>query len=258
VDATGKTVFAANYGSGSIVGIPILPDGQLGQMTAFIQHGGKSVDAERQSSPHAHCVTLDPANHFLFACDLGIDKVMIYKFRPEHGALARSEPPSVSLKPGTGPRHLAFHPNGREAYVINELNSTITRFGYDADHGVLTEEQTISTVPVDFKGTNYPAEITVHPFGKFLYGSNRGHDSIAIFAIDAATGALKPVAYESTRGKYPRYFAIDPTGTFLLAANQDSNNIVIFRIDPATGLLKATGQTVDIGAPACIRFLCNP
>jgi 6-phosphogluconolactonase len=253
VDAAGRNVLVANYGSGSVTVLPIGTDGHLGEETAFIQDTGKSTNPSRQEGPHAHCMVLDAANRFAFACDLGLDKVLIYRFDSEHGTLTPSEPPFVALKPGSGPRHMAFHPNGREAYVISELKSTVTRFAYDAKHGVLTEEQTISTLPNDFKGRNYPAEIVVHPSGKFLYGSNRGHDSIAIFAIDSATGALRSIGYESTRGKTPRNFAIDSSGEYLLAANQDSGNLAVFRIDPATGRLKFL-STVDVPAPACVKF----
>jgi 6-phosphogluconolactonase len=250
----GGNVLLANYGSGSVAVLPVEPDGHLGDSTAFVQHIGKSVNPARQQGPHAHCLTLDPANRFAFACDLGLDKILTYKFDSRHGTLVPNEPQFAAIKPGSGPRHIVFHPNGRQAYVISELKSTITRFAYDSNHGVLTEMQTISTVPDDFKGRNYPAEIAIHPSGAFLYGSNRGHDSIAIFAIDSATGALKPVGYEPTHGKYPRSFGIDPSGNYLLAANQNSDNLVVFRIDPATCRLKFTGQINDIPSPACIKF----
>lgn len=253
VDAAGRNILVANYGGGSVTVLPIEPDGHLGDQTAFIQDTGKSVNPGRQEGPHAHCMVLDAANRFAFACDLGLDKILIYRFDSEHGTLTPNEPPFVALKPGSGPRHMVFHPNGREAYVISELKSTITRFTYNARRGVLTEEQTISTLPNDFKSRNYPAEIAVHPSGKFLYGSNRGHDSIAIFSIDSVTGALTSIGYEPTRGKTPRNFAIDPSGEYLVAANQDSNNLAVFRIDPATGRLKFVA-TADVPAPACVRF----
>ena len=253
VDATHKDVLVANYASGSVAVLPVSADGHLGEASTFIQHHGKSINPSRQEGPHAHCLTLDAANRFAFACDLGLDEVLVYKFDAEHGTLTANDPPFAAIKPGSGPRHLVFHPNGHAAYVINELNSTITRFAYDADRGVLTEKQTISTLPVDFKGQNFPAEIAVHPSGKFLYGSNRGHNSIAIYAIDSATGALKNIGYEPTHGKIPRNFAIDPMGRFLLAANQNSDNIAVFRIDPATGLLKFISQ-IDVPAPVCLKF----
>ncbi len=252
-DATGRNVLVANYGSGSVTVLPVETDGHLGNETAFIQDAGKSVDPGRQEGPHAHCMVLDAANRFAFACDLGLDKILIYRFDSEHGTLTPNEPPFVALKPGSGPRHMVFHPNGREAYVISELKSTVTRFAYDAKRGLLTEEQTISTLPNDFTGKNYPAEIAVHPSGKFLYGSNRGHDSIAIFSIDSATGALAGVGYEPTRGKTPRNFAIDPSGKYLLAANQDSDNLAVFRIDAATGRLKFIAET-NVPSPACVKF----
>jgi 6-phosphogluconolactonase len=253
IDATHKDVLVANYASGSVAVLPVSADGHLGGASTFIQHHGKSINPSRQEGPHAHCLALDAANRFAFACDLGLDEVLVYKFDAEHGTLTPNEPPFASIKPGSGPRHLVFHPNGHAAYVINELNSTITRFSYDSDRGVLIEKQTISTLPADFKGQNFPAEIAVHPSGKFLYGSNRGHNSIAIYSIDSADGSLKNIGFESTRGKIPRNFAIDPSGKFLLAANQDTDNIAVFRIDAATGLLKFVGQ-VDVPAPVCIKF----
>jgi 6-phosphogluconolactonase len=254
VDSAGKNVLVANYGSGSVTVLPVQPDGHLGDSTAFIQHQGKSVNPQRQEGPHAHCFALDAANRFAFACDLGLDEVLVYRFDREHGTLTPNEPPFAPVKPGSGPRHIAFSPDGRQAYVINELNSTITRFACDTNRGVLTERQTVSTVPGDFKGENNPAEIVVHPSGAFLYGSNRGHNSIAIFAIDSTNGALKNTGYEPTRGKTPRSFAIDPSGNYLLAANQNSDDITVFRIDPATGRLEFISQ-INVPAPACVKFL---
>ncbi len=253
VDATGRDVLVANYASGSVAVLPVKSGGYLDDYTAFIQHEGKSINASRQEGPHAHCMTLDATNRFAFACDLGLDKVLVYKFDSEHGTLVPNIPAAAEIKPGSGPRHIAFHPNGRAAYVINELGSTITRFAYDPDRGALTEKQTISTLPSDFKGENYPAEIAVHPSGKFLYGSNRGHNSIAVFAISPGDGSLRSICFESTRGKTPRNFALDRFGTFLLAANQNSDTISVFRIDAASGELKFTGQ-VDVPAPACVKF----
>lgn len=258
VDQKGRNVLVANYGSGSVAALPIQPDGRLGESTAFIQHAGKSVNPGRQDGPHAHCLALDAADRFALACDLGLDKVLVYRFDSKHGTLIANDPTSTPLKPGAGPRHIAFAPNGRHAYVINELDSTVTAFAYDTKRGALNELQTISTLPEGFKGGNYPAEIAVHPSGKFLYGSNRGHDSIAVFAIDPKKGTLTAVQHQSTLGKIPRNFAIDPGGKFLLAANQNSDNIVVFSIDANTGRLTPTGQELPVPSPVCIVFTPAP
>jgi 6-phosphogluconolactonase len=255
LDKENKNVLVANYSSGSVAVLPVQPDGKLGAATTILQHIGKSIHPERQTGPHAHCVTLDAANHFAFVCDLGLDKIMTYQFDAQRGTLSPANPSFTAVKAGAGPRHLVFHPDGRHAYVINELNSTITALAYDSPRGVLTELQTLSTLPDGFTGNNSTAEVQVHPSGKFLYGSNRGHDSLAVFAIDSDKGTLTPVEYRSTQGKKPRHFAIDPTGKFLLVANQDSDAIVTFSIDPATGRLQPTGQVLEVPAPVCIRFM---
>ena len=254
VDKTGKFVLVANYGSGSVAVLPILPDGRLGEATCAIQHEGKSVNPQRQEGPHAHSVNLDPANKFAIVADLGIDKLLVYQFDAAKGTLKPNDPPFVATAPGAGPRHVAFHPNGKFVYAINELNSTVTAYRYDAVKGTLTEIQTVSTLPQGFTGTNTTAEVQVHPSGRFLYGSNRGHDSIAIFAIDGE-GKLTFVGHQPTQGKTPRNFGIDSTGTYLLAANQDSDNLVVFRIDPQTGKLEPTGLTLEIPTPVCVKFL---
>ncbi|MFA0783123.1 MAG: hypothetical protein YYHSYBAR_001514 [Candidatus Fervidibacter sacchari] len=254
VDKTGKFVLVANYGSGSVAVLPILPDGRLGEATCAIQHEGKSVNPQRQEGPHAHSVNLDPANKFAIVADLGIDKLLVYQFDAAKGTLKPNDPPFVATAPGAGPRHVAFHPNGKFVYAINELNSTVTAYRYDAVKGTLTEIQTVSTLPQGFTGTNTTAEVQVHPSGRFLYGSNRGHDSIAIFAIDGE-GKLTFVGHQPTQGKTPRNFGIDSTGTYLLAANQDSDNLVVFRIDPQTGKLEPTGLTLEIPMPVCVKFL---
>jgi len=255
VDQAGKNVVVANYGGGSLATFPVGADGRLGAATAFIQHHGASVNPQRQAAPHAHGIAIDPANQFVFCADLGLDKVMSYRFDPAHGTLTPNDPPAVALQPGAGPRHFVFHLTGRFGYVINEIASTITAFSYNATHGALVELQTVSTLPGDFKGMSSTAEITVHPNGKFLYGSNRGHDSIAVFAIDNQTGKLTLVEFQPTQGKSPRNFAIDPTGQLLVVANQDSDNIVVFRIDPETGQLHPTESVVTVGAPACVVFV---
>lgn len=255
VDKAGKNVLVANYGGGSVEALPLREDGLLGGPSAFIQHTGSSVNPSRQKEPHAHSINLDAANRFAAAADLGLDKVLIYKFDTAKGTLVPNDPPSASVKPGSGPRHFAFHPSGRYAYVINEIVCSVTAFAYDAGRGILSEIQTISTLPGEVQRGYSTAEVQVHPSGKFLYGSNRGHDTIAVFSIDEKTGKLTRVENEPTQGKTPRNFGIDPTGQFLLAANQNSDTVVVFRIDAKTGALNPTGQTADVPAPVCVKFL---
>ena len=255
VDKTGKCVLVANYGSGSIAALPIQADGRLAEPSTTIQHQGSSVNPQRQAGPHAHFITADPANRFALACDLGLDKVLVYRLDPAKGALVPNDPSFALIKPGSGPRHLAFHPDGRFVYVINEIGTTLTAFAYDAKRGSLTELQTVPTLPQEFTGDKSCAEVEVHPSGKFVYGSNRGHDSIAVFAIDPGSGKLSWVEYQSSQGKAPRHFGIDPTGQWLLAENQGSDNIVVFRIDSKTGRLSPTGQVVQVGSPVCAVFV---
>jgi len=257
VDRRGKNVLVANYGSGSVACLPIEADGRVQRFSSFIQHKGSGA-TKRQTSPHAHSINLDAAGRFAVVADLGLDKVFIYSFDAAQGKLAPNEPAFAKVAPGSGPRHFAFHPDGRFGYVISEMANTVTAFAYDADKGALTEIQTISTLPADFKGQSYTAEVQVHPSGKFLYGSNRRHDSIAIFTIDPSTGKLTTVGFEPTQGKNPRNFAIDPTGRYLLAENQDSDTIVVFHIDPKTGALRPTGQTVKLFKPVCIKMIPKP
>jgi 6-phosphogluconolactonase len=259
VDRQGQNVLVANYGSGSVGCLPIDRDGRLRPATTTIQHRGQVADPRRQGGPHAHSVNLDAANRFAVVADLGLDQVLIYAFDPAQGRLTPHQPPFTKVAPRSGPRHFAFHPDGRFGYVINEISKTVTAFAYDADHGTLTEIQTISTLPAGAAdGRGSTAEVQVHPSGRFLYGSNRGHNSIAIFAIDPTTGKLTSVGHEPTQGRTPRNFAIDPTGAFLFAENQDSNSIVVFRIDPRTGTLKPTGQKVAVSRPVCIKMMPRP
>lgn len=258
VDPTGKTALVANYGSGSVEALPIGPDGKLGDPSAFVQHAGKGTDPKRQEGPHAHCFEPDPTGRFALACDLGLDKVFVYRLDAANGKLTANDPPAGTVAPGSGPRHVAFHPNGKFVYVINEMASTVTAFAWDAAKGTLTEVQTVPTLPADFKGNNTTAEIAVHPSGKFLYGSNRGHDSIAAFKIDAESGKLTLIGHQSTQGKQPRNFGIDPTGAWLIAANQSSGSLVVMKIDAATGELKPTGATAAVSAPVCVVFLPAP
>jgi 6-phosphogluconolactonase len=256
VDKSGKAVLVANYGGGSVSAIPIGRDGKLGTPTASIQHTGSGTNPQRQERPHAHSINLDAGNKFAVAADLGLDKLLVYRFDPGKGTLVANDPPFATVAPGSGPRHFAFHPNRRNAYVINEMARTVTAFGYDAKGGVLKELQTISTLPAGVTGGNFStAEVQVHPSGKFLYGSNRGHNSIAIFSIDSKTGMLTAAGHQPTQGNTPRNFGIDPTGKFLLAANQASNTVVVFRIDGKTGALTPTGQVVQVPVPVCVKFV---
>jgi 6-phosphogluconolactonase len=254
VDKTGKYVLAANYNGGNAVALSIEEDGKLGKMTGIVQHKGKSVNASRQEKPHAHSINLDPANRFAFVADLGTDQVVIYRL--DKGELAYNG--FVSMKPGAGPRHFAFHPNGKFAYVINELNSTVTAMRYDAKKGALEVIESVSTLPADYKGETTTAEVVVHPSGKFLYGSNRGHDSIAVFTIDQETGKLTPAGHQGKGIKTPRNFAIEPTGKFCLVANQNGGTVLVFRIDPETGKLEPTEGKAEVPAPVCVRFLAWP
>ncbi len=251
----GKYVLVANYTSGSVAAFPVETNGFLAPASSVIQHHGSSVNRERQAGPHAHCVAVDGANHRVFVCDLGLDKVMIYRLNEANGELAPEETPSIGLKPGTGPRHIAFSPDGRYAYVLGEMGATLTAFAYNPEHGALNEIQTISTLPEDFHGKNTSAEVALVPSGKFIYASNRGNDSIAVFAVNEASGRLSFVERQPCHGKTPRCFAIDPTGQFLIAANQNSNNVVVFRIDAHTGKLTWTGQSIEVGQPVCVTFV---
>jgi len=234
---------------------PVLADGGLGEASAFVQHHGSGVNRERQEGPHAHLIELSPDNRFALAADLGLDEVLVYRFDPGKGSLEANNPPFAKVAPGAGPRHFAFHPGGRFGYLISEMQSTVTAFSYDGARGVLLELQTLSTLPKGFTGNNDDAEIAVHPAGRFLYASNRGHDSIAVFAIDSGKGTLTQVDDVPTQGKTPRNFGLDPTGSYLFAANQDSDNIVVFRIDPASGRLSPTGQVLEVAAPVCVKFV---
>ncbi len=255
VDKSGKYVLVANYTGGNVAVFPLQPDGRIGEATAFIQHTGSSVNKERQEAPHAHWIETTADNRFAVAVDLGLDELLVYHFGAKTGALAANSPPYAKLDAGAGPRHLAFDPNGKFAYVVNELQSSITAFAYDSTQGTFQKLKTVSTLPKDFSGKNDTAEIEVHPSGKFLFASNRGHDSIAVFSVDGRTGELISVGDYSTQGKVPRNFTIDPTGEFLFVANQDTNNIVSFRIDAASGKLTPTNQNVNVPEPVCLKFM---
>ncbi len=254
IDSTGRFALAANYTGGSLVVLPVRVDGTLGEATHVVQHKGSSV-TPRQQGPHTHSVVLDSSGRLAYAADLGLDRVMIYRFDDRQGKLLPSTPGWVDAKPGAGPRHLAFSPDGSGVYVVNELDSTLTVFSVDRSTGGLQHRQTLSTLPSGFSGENFPADIHVAPSGKFVYASNRGHDSIAVFAIDAKKGEVSPVQHVSTGGKWPRNFTIDPTGRYMLVANQRSDMITVFAMNPESGTLAPTGYTVDVPTPVCLKFL---
>ncbi|HLZ09973.1 MAG TPA: lactonase family protein [Chloroflexota bacterium] len=255
VDATGSVVVVANHENGSVAAYLIKPDGSLGPASDVVQHIGSSVDPVNQKGPHAHSVNIDRSNRFALVCDKGIDKVMVYRIDRKPGQLVPNSPPFVIARPGSAPRHLAFHPSGRYAFVINEIASTLTSYAFDGETGALAEIETVSTLPSDYLEKNSTADIRVHPNGKFVYGSNRGHNSIASFAIDEATGRLTILGYTSTQGATPRNFNLDPSGAFLLAANQNSDTIVAFAVDPKTGALTPTGAVSRVPTPVCIHFV---
>jgi 6-phosphogluconolactonase len=254
VDSRGKSVLVANYTSGSLAVLPIQRGGVIGEAIDVKQHEG-SGPREQQKGPHAHCIKLDRPNRYAFAADLGIDKLMIYRFNAGAGKLEAAKQSSAFLHAGAGPRHFTLHPNGKYLYVINELDSSLTTFKYSAVQGTLTAFETVSTLPRDFSGLSFCADIHVSKSGRFLYGSNRGHNSIVVFAIDPRSGRLNLVEHVSTEGKWPRNFTIDPTGKFLLVANQHTDNVVVFRIDAQTGRLTPAGQGAEIPTPACLQFL---
>jgi len=253
VDRNRKNVLVANYTGGSVSVLPIRRDGSLGPASDVKQHEGSGVK-EQQKGPHAHCVILDRSERYALVADLGIDKVMLYRYDKTKGKLAPGKQASALLNAGAGPRHLTFHPNGKYAYVINELDSTLTVFQYQENTGTLSLVETVSTLPSNFSGTSYCADVHVSRDGNFLYGSNRGHDSIVVFAIARDTGRLTQLEHVSTEGKWPRNFTIDPTGNFLLVANQRSDDVVTFKIDAQTGRLKSTGHVAKIPMPVCLRF----
>lgn len=255
VDKTGKYVLVANYTGGSISVFPIREDGSLGPASAFIQHKGHGTNPERQEGPHAHSIDMSPDNRFAIVDDLGLDETLVYPFDSAKGALDFDHVKIAKADAGAGPRHFAWGPNGKFGYVINEIGSTVTAFSFDAAAGTLTRIQTIASIPKDFSKLDESAEIEVAPSGKFLYASNRGHDSIAVFKIDANDGKLTLVEYASTKGESPRNFEISPNGSLLFAANEKSDNIVVFRIHQQTGKLEPTGKVLDVGQPVCVRFV---
>lgn len=258
VDKSGKFVLVANYDGGSVAVFPILADGHLGEISSFVQHSGHGTDPQRQEGPHAHSIDMSPDNRFAIVDDLGLDETLVYGFDSTQGSLANdasSDATTAKAAPGAGPRHFAFHPNGKFGYVINEMQSSVTALAYDATDGALHPLQTVPTLPKDFAKENTAAEIEVHPSGKFLYASNRGHDSIAVFAIDEHKGTLTSVEYVPTKGASPRSFEIAPGGSLLFAANEKSNNIVLFRINTQTGRLTPRGKVLQVSQPVCVKFV---
>jgi 6-phosphogluconolactonase len=252
-DRSGRYLFIANYDSGSVSAYPIHDDGSLGDSSAFVQHSGSST-TDRQKGPHAHVAIMSPDNKYVFVADLGLDQVLAYRFDPNRGGMATDEPNIIKVAPGSGPRHLAFRPDGHFLYVLNELACTVTAYRYDGSKGTAEEIQTLPTIPAEFTGAKSGAEIFVHRSGNYLYTSNRGHDTIAMFRIDQNSGKLTPIGHASTRGKTPRGFALDPTGNWLFAANQDSDNMFLFRIDQRTGNLTPSGDAIEVFTPVSVAF----
>jgi 6-phosphogluconolactonase len=255
LDATGKNLLAANYTSGSVVVVPVAADGKLGEPSDFVQHTGKSAHPQRQQGPHAHCVTMSPDNKLAFVCDLGLDKIMVYRFDADKGKLTPHDPAFVSVKAGSGPRHMVFRPDFKFAYVNHEINSTVSAFSYDAATGALKEIQNLSTLPGWYDGPNSGAEIGVHPSGKWLYASNRGNNTVVLFTIDPATGMLTYVEEQNTGGKTPRHFGIEPSAKHMTIANQDSDTLLACRIDSGNGRLKPSGVFAECPSPVCAKFL---
>jgi len=254
LDRTGKYALVSNYDAGSIAVFPLLQDGRLGEATAFVQHKGSSVNKERQEGPHAHAVAFSPDNRFVVVADLGLDQLLVYRFDAAAGTLG-SDSQIVRAVPGAGPRHLVFDATGRHLYVINEMQSTVVTYAYDAANGTLSELQIVSALPKGFARTSEAAEIEMHSSGRFIFASNRGDDSIAVFGVNTKDGTLTPVEIDSTGGKTPRNFVLDPTGAWLLVANQDSDDIVVFRINPSTGHLTRSGPEMHAPSPVCVRFV---
>ena len=253
-DRSGKHLFVANYGGGSVSVLPILPDGTIGVATSHVQHAGKGADPVRQEAPHAHCIMPGPTNRFVLVSDLGLDRVFVYPFDERNGRLGDVPAAAAVLAPGSGPRHLAMHPDGHTVYVANELSSGITVLRHDPATGSLDERQTIAALNEPWSKQNAPAEIRVSSSGRFLYMSNRGHDSIGVFSIDGTSSDLRPLQLIATGGKWPRHFAIDASGDFLVVANQRSDSLTSFRIDQRTGQLSATGMSMSLPSPSCICF----
>ncbi len=249
----GRTVVVANYSTGSVASLPVGRDGSLGKAASFVQHESASVVPSRQKGPHAHCIVISPDNRFILSADLGLDRVVSYRLDADKSTITPSRQSFVRTPPGAGPRHLTFHPSGRWVYVINELANSVTLFDYDRSKGLLIERQTISTLPEDFEGTSYCADLKITPNGRFLYGTNRGHDSLASYRI-GDDGRLKRLAIIPSRGKGPQNLAITPDGRLLLCANMPGHNVVLFRIDRKNGGLEAVGEPIAMPSPSCIMI----
>jgi len=263
MDKTGKYVMMANFGSGSVSVIRVREDGSLGELTSFFQDVGSSVDARIQFEPHPHSIVVSPDNRYAIVSDLGLDKVLVFRFDAHTGKLSPPDPPFATVYPGGGPRHFTFSPSGKFGYQLSEMSGTVDVFAWDSSKGSLSEVQRVQTVPHDFLGGNHSAEIEVHPNGKFLYESNRrtkseeerAPDTIGVYSVDPQTGRLAPVEQSLTGGVMPRFFTLDPTGAYLLAANQISNNVVLYKIDPSTGRLSKTDTEIKVETPVCLRFV---
>lgn len=253
VDPSGRNVLVANYSGGSVSVLPIDLDGKLSPASSTIKHEGPTANPARQPGPRAHSINLDAANRFAVVADLGLDKLFVYKFDPARGQLVPNEPPATFVAPVSGPRHFAFHPNGRFGYAINEIACTVTTLAYDPDRGTLRPIQKTSTLPDAVRKGDSTAEIQFDPDGNFVYGSNRGRGTLAIFLVSPSNGTLVPMGHHPTGGKVPRGFGIDPSGRFLLAANQDANTVVSLRIKG--GLLEETGHSVAVPTPVCVKFI---
>ena len=253
IDKSGKAVVVANYTTGSVASLPVKEDDSLGESETFIQHTGSSVNPQRQKEPHAHCSVISPDQKFVFAADLGLDKILAYQLDSETAKLTPAEQPFVRTIPGAGPRHLTFHPDGKQLYVINELKNSITEFDYNPESGMLIEGQTISTLPEDFSGTSHCADLKFTPDGRFLYGTNRGHDSIAAYQVDDQ-GKLTLLEIEPSLGKGPQNLAVTADGKYLICANMPGNNVVVFKIDDKTGKLSPAGDPIEIPSPSCIMI----
>jgi 6-phosphogluconolactonase len=253
VDASGRVLLAANYRDGFVASIPIQPNGTPATAN-IIKHEGKGTHPTRQEKPHVHSVTLSPDNRFVIVADLGLDRIYSYALDQSAAQLTASNPPFVATATGAGPRHFKFGNDGRHGYAINELNNTVTVYGYDAVRGALTPGQTLSTLPSDFKGQNSTAEVRVHPNGKFLYGSNRGHDSIAVYSIHPVNGELALIEIAKSGGKTPRNFALSSDGKWLVCGHQDTPLLTVFRVDASTGRLTNTGHTANVPACVCVLF----
>ena len=255
LDKSNKFALVANYVGGNVAIFPLQPDGKLGNLRTKQQHEGSGPNTKRQEKPHAHCIVPAPDNQYVFAVDLGIDKVKSYRLNAKEGGLIPNPAGDLTVKGGSGPRHITFHPDGRYAFLISELDSTITALAYTPANGSFTPIQTISTLPADYTQESFCADVHVSPNGKFLYGSNRGHNSLAVFAIDPESGNLSLVEHVDTQGKWPRNFGFDPSGQVLLVANQNTNNIFTFLADSKTGKLTPTGHSVEVPSPVCVQVM---